>query len=148
MTRYLRIACAVAFILLLSALVALWIRSIYCKDLVYGVSRNHRLFQVFSEAGGIGVALTAPNEINYDEPFWRVVSTPSGSYASDGILGFRYIDDSPAVAVVAPYWFLTLLALTCGALFAFKRPRRLSLRSVLLVGTLMAVALVLGVYFL
>jgi hypothetical protein len=156
MMRYARYAVAVLFALLAVGFVALWVRSYAWNDGIVGpIGGNHSA----SVSHCQGIAM-------FDFRRWNVRSVPLEEWrwlSSDATalseemewwktcsllrLGFILTVQPPhQISASMPHWFLVASSLGLAALFAFKRTCRFSLRTILLVTTLLAAILGLAVW--
>jgi hypothetical protein len=148
MTRYLRIAGAVAFALLACAMIGLWIRSYSLHDqLTYegdrsiwfgastrgGVTIGRQLVQMPPDDGDRFHLLT----LDYDQLNFtgRMLTT----------FGFGYMTLMSGASVTLPHWFLAASSFALAALFAVKKFSRFTTRDVLFATTVAALLLGLGV---
>ena len=153
MMRYARYAAAVVFALLAVGFVTLWVRSGYRWDQV-NWRVNGKVFVAFNTYWG---TFDVRVFINSDAlPSWLasgVSSTPiamvmNPSWPTSSLPGVRYEWRYNAFGAKAnlPYWCLAASSLGLAALFAFKRSWRFSLRTILVVTTVLAGLLGFAVY--
>jgi hypothetical protein len=153
MTRYLRIAVAVCFVLLAVALIALWVRSYGNFDSVSGPVGLDCYAGFYSSLGVVNFSLVCsddppPDANNWNVQHAKIQSRLAGSRLRRGWIGLQVRFDKGDLNFALPYWFLTTLSTALAALFAFKRTWRFTVRGLLIATTLLAVALGLGVYLL
>ncbi len=142
--RYLRIAFSATYLIACVLLIVLWIRSYWQHDETtirldrssewHGIAR----FIVDSEKGWFTIHFVAKNPM----PLSFVIPQVS-------ILGFRWGHwQSYVLYLISPYWLPTTVALIFAALPWIRWSKRFSLRTMLIVTTLVAVVLGLIVYLL
>ena len=140
--RYLRIAfsatCAIACVLL----VAMWVRSRYAYDGIYGPLPGSG-FVIMSRSGGLGVGLHCEKWAGgwslFARPPWKV-NLPYRT-----ALGFvEYMKDSEMYRLRLPYWCLILISVAFAAVPWLRW--RFSLRTLLIAITAIAVVLELVVW--
>jgi hypothetical protein len=140
--RYLRIVfsatCAIACVLL----VALWIRSFWRGDVFQfgdgqALASNSGSLQTIDM--NLGQPLSSQTLITFAQPM--NLEAPQHS-----LLGCGYSPADKGTKLVIPYWFPTLLLATMAAFPWIQWDRRFSLRTLLIVTTLVAVVLVLSVW--
>jgi hypothetical protein len=156
MTRYLRIAGAVAFALLACVMIGLWIRSYSWSEGVNGPISDHYFAGIEHCYGLVICDLSRWDELPCEE--WRhpIQSAESLESAivywkSETALGLGFLFNARAAngfGMSFPHWFLAATSIALAAVLAFKRSWRFSIRSILIATTLLAVALGLGVYLL
>ena len=146
--RKLRIAWSVACGIACVLLIALWVRSYWCADVI-DIPRSKYLVEVGSEYGKIGI-------VKFDDPSisagrWEFVSEdprpPGGDvWLWPTLLGFARPVTPGMSAIVVPHWFLVLQFASAGALPRLQGFQRFSLRTLLIATTLVAVVLGLIVW--
>jgi hypothetical protein len=137
MMRYARYAAAWFFALAAVGFVALWVRSYFHFDQVYGPIGSLPVC-LSSDSGA--VMLHSSGEVFND---WTVITfEPIGS-PYPNLLGFTVLE---GYALRVPYWFLVASSLGLAALFAFKPITRFTVRGLLITTTLLASVLGLAVY--
>jgi hypothetical protein len=160
MMRYARYAAAIVFALLAVGFVALWVRSNEWNDRIAGPVSDARSIVCNSYGGDVTITWLRLDRLGWfsqwrlsflqmpleEEWRWhRNVPEPLILFNPD-YFNFNFNADSERISVTLPYWFLAASSLGLAALFAFKRTWRFSLRTILVVTTLLAALLGLAVY--
>jgi hypothetical protein len=154
--RRLRIAASVFFAVVTVALCVLWVRSYYLTDSLE-IRTNERLFQVRSVVGRIVLWRYLPADKQYGQILldefsqgkFFATSTFGDSFWSlskEGELGFFYRANKESLKVGIPYWFVVAVPIGLSMIPWLSNARRFSLRTLLIVTTLVAVVLGLGVW--
>jgi hypothetical protein len=154
MLRKLRIAFSVVCGIVCLSLIALWVRSYWWLDSIYGTPPNNYAVSLYTAYGRIAFAAF---DRTYDAAFtgyrvtgWHVgtsridrpptfqlVNTPLTNFG----LGFAGSRDRYGMVVVIPLWFLTMLLSIASIVPWMNTYRRFSLRTLLIATTLIAVLL-------
>ena len=153
--RKLRIAFSAACVIACVLLIALWVRSYKCADTFSFPLTSTHLLGASSAQGvvsGIESQYAAgyykgPWEMLHDstiEPSIAKVHDPQNRPGYHGILGLSFINSWPFHVLCIPYWFLVGGTLMVSYLPWRSRTFRFSLRTLLIVTTL--VALLLGLF--
>jgi hypothetical protein len=153
MTRYLRIAGAVAFALLACALIGLWIRShFYLDQLTYLHDRSIWFGASSQNQVTMGRELLLMPD---DGDRLRLLTISQERLNTAGnrpstFFGFGYRTQAPSgsASLTLPHWFLAGCAAAVAALLAFKRFRQFTVREALFATTVVALLLGSVVYFL
>jgi hypothetical protein len=152
--RPLRIATSAAFLLVCALWIALWARSYYWVDNVIGRLSNTTSLDVGSAQGQL--AILAINRVHVEPPFghdvWTLKSVSLDQVPEEIRLyslsnpcrtlfhfGRHFEIDQNSVRM--PHWFLVMTTGVTATVLAIRRPWRFSLRTLLIVMTLVAVAL-------
>jgi hypothetical protein len=139
--KWLRIAWSVCFEILCVLLIALWVRSYRLRD---EVSLSWKTFlgsnsgTVYFHQAGIPLLLGEP----HGRWFHFKATEPRKTFKWQPTYG-----GLPGGSIYFPHWFLVVLILTIAALPWIPWSTRFSLRTLLIVTTLIVVTLGLGVYF-
>jgi hypothetical protein len=140
--RKLRIAWSAVCAITCALLIVLWVRSYWVVETVLCKFSHRALIGVESELGALGFGIAAEESI---EP-WIVFSQPSKKWLHDHAAnrwpeqawrGFYFSD----VAIIAPYWFWSLVPAALAAAPWLKWSNRFSLHTLLIATTLVAVVL-------
>ena len=142
----LRIAFSATCLIACVLLIALWVRSYWWTDFLYGPVSEVRFFESNSYCGRLALSLTSdPVHLQH----WKVYSHQSGPL--DGMfapwkweLGKSKFSDSWVAAF--PHWFSVALFGVLSAAPWLRLTRRLSLRTLLIATTPVAVMLGLAAY--
>jgi hypothetical protein len=145
MMRYFRYAAAAFFALLAIGFAALWVRSYYRADAIYGYFGPDSSVELRSHRGVAGCIIEFDSADNAATNRWWLQSRAVDPEPLSGS-GFSLSLDPWPTWVTVPHWFLALSSLGLAALFAFKRIWRYSLRTILVATTLLAGLLGLAVY--
>jgi hypothetical protein len=149
MMRYARFAAAVLFALLAVGFVALWVRSYYVYDCVWGTTRSGTVFDIGSHWGGIIFQFDYSRSIGPELTAASFTDPETFPHEPEELgpgFGFAYFAKNNDSMIVIPHWFLAALSLGLAAIFAFKRTWRYSLRTVLIATTILAGLLGLAVW--
>jgi hypothetical protein len=143
--RKLRIAwsavCAIAFVLL----IVLWVRS-YWRLQILERRTGSQAIQISSVKGRVAIARIDPRAA-IKRSYLSVTAGDSADWRNGGVLGFRYYHDGWITALIAPHWLPALLSAALAVIPWISRSWRFSLRTLLIVTTLIAVVLGLMVAF-
>jgi hypothetical protein len=145
MMRYARYAAAALFALLAVGFVALWVRSYFRADSLYGYFADDCPVGFHSHRGVAGCIIEFDSADYAPAKGWWFQSRSVDPEPLAG-WGFRLSLNSWPSWVFIPHWFLAASSLGLAALFAFKRSWRYSLRTILVATTLLAAVLGLAVY--
>lgn len=156
MTRYLRIAAAIVFAMLALAFAALWVRSYFHLDRVFGPIGKWYV-AAWTDPATVHIRIGSEEP---PSPVWAFYNSPVSRrsplmrpqlsrwdwryYYGQG---FNGSSDASGVDASIPIGILFVLSFAAFALLAFKR-WRFTVRGLLIATTLIAVALGRGVYFL
>jgi hypothetical protein len=162
MIRYARYAVAALFVLLAVAFAALWVRSYWWMDYRIRVIGGPLGLFVHSQQGQLRfftfrhtplpVSNRRPGA--FDDLFRETFALPNSPHripaqwrARREVLGeFQWTHYPDGERFVVPHWFPTASSLGFASLFAFKRPWRYRLRTIIVATTLIAGLLGLAVY--
>jgi hypothetical protein len=147
--RKLRIAWSVAWGILCLLLIGLWVRSYQWSEVLI-IPVSDTLFIAFGSVQGEMTACKSRNVPGYFQHGWEIQSTPpmdrrifderpEAQPGYRGVFGFGFIDSPPTFSICAPYWFFVVL-LGISSTIPWL-PWRFSLRTLLIVMTLVAVGL-------
>jgi hypothetical protein len=145
--RYLRIAFSATCLIACVLLIVLWVRSYFVHDaLGFTVPGVLQVLQIDSGYGGLGVS--AARRTRQVELDWGFASWEPGPNIWDSNWAFkRWTDMSGSYVVVGfPDWFLILIGVTLSVVPWIPWSRRFSLRTLLIITTLVAMVLGLAVY--
>ena len=138
--RKLRIAWSVAWGVVAVLLVALWVRSYWVGNVLRCPVTQTIAIRLVSQRGFYGVGLRDPSDTRDKEPNGLAAFMPE-AFAPPTWHFFTRSSMYPNERyLMAPWWTVALLTATLSV--AAQRPRRFSLRTLLIVTTL--VAMVLG----
>lgn len=147
--RRLRIVASAFFAVAAVALCVLWARSYWWRDQAVWVFAPGRYIDVQSDRGNLSARFRDIRDLG------TVRSSDPSTFTlrsrwlstSDRFQGFGWHVSSDFVLSASPYWFLVLTAVMLGMLIAPLHPGfRFSLRTLLIVTTLVAVVLGMGVW--
>jgi hypothetical protein len=146
-TRYLRIAVTALSLTACVLLVALWVRSNRWADDVWIPLPLNRDIGLTSESGCVSISLfrrdmTPPYPFGWSSSDMNRTRNPVPPTNS----GFRVVREPDYSLIYVPNWFLALLAAVFAAVPWVNRIRRYSLRTLLIVTTLVAVGLGTVIY--
>jgi hypothetical protein len=154
--RYLRIAFSLLCGIVCLALTALWVRSYWYWDELYNPISNTHLIVVESASGRAMVDFTQSSP---GAPWiWHLSLPLNGRYwegpmdfwedanRDTGIAGFALYANPWHTNYRAPLWFFILVFAAIGAAPWLKWSKRFSLRTLLILITILAAVLGLGVY--
>jgi hypothetical protein len=151
MIRRLRIAASVFFAILSVALVILWVRSYWARDSVWGWFPFPAYLQFTSESGRTMIIATSErhkpmlrsSSVPADSPpipgFPLPSSPPSWYFSIDTHAG--NLNDMWFVDIRSPHWFVAILTSAVAILTWTRWQPSFSLRTMLIVTTLIAAAL-------
>jgi hypothetical protein len=156
--RRLRITLSAMCLVVCTLLIALWVRSYYWRDSIYG-RVNSKLIHAISMEGQIELSRFAKQnhpmglytgQVRHSRlEQWKrlqIQMFPAPPEPTT-IVGFGLRRTIPqGISIYAPYWFLVLLSAAFATAPWVRWPKRFSLRTLLIVTTLIAVLLGLAVY--
>jgi len=154
MLKYLRIAVTALTVMAGALLVALWVRSNWYWDHLYNPIGNNNLIIIESASSRVIVKLaTGGGPYN-----WHLSQELKGNYwagafqdweednRNKGVAGFAYYATPWITTYRVPHWFLVLLSAVLSLIPWLPWSRRFSLRTLLIVTTLVAVGLGMVLY--
>jgi hypothetical protein len=133
MLKDLRIAVTALSLTACALLIALWVRSMYSRDL--------------ASLGDVTVASMPGRIILYTLPNgggpWRLEDHPKYAAVLEAVAGvpIAFGNVSAGSYVTAPYWFLVVVSAAIGALLQWRHPYRFTVRTLLIATTLVALGL-------
>ena len=141
MLKYLRIAVTALCLTACMLLMALWVRSYSWTDFLFRPGSEARLHYLQSHCGMVAAYSEA---VLPAERSWTFYSHPSNE--SKGMLGhakwgFAYDSQADFSRIVAPHWLFVLCTAVLGVAPWIHFSKRFSLRTLLIVTTLVAVGL-------
>ena len=138
--RYLRIAFSITCLTACVALVALWVRSNRARDVLIGPIYGIHSFSLTSVDGRIGFfrLWTGGRDLPYSVHSDPIDEFPPFAPESFTITKPTRIN---GLGVVLPHWFLVVLTGTFAVIPSLKWSRRFSVRTLLIVMTLIAALL-------
>jgi hypothetical protein len=138
MLRKLRITFSVACGIVCLLLVALWVRSYWIQDVIWGWFPHGGYLQVNFDHGHVKVIANGERQ----EPKWRyrsrVPNVPKLTWYYNLDRASRY---GWWLDIKAPLWFVSIVVAAAGAVPCVQWSKRFSLRTLLIATTLVAVAL-------
>jgi hypothetical protein len=156
MLKFLGIAVTALSLTACLLLIALWVRSYRYNDILEKKTSS-RLLQLHSRTGCLTFRQSHPgrnprirasdlalilDEISLGRTFISDPVSDSSEYPwGGGVFGFGRFEQGSTTVVFAPHWFPVLLSGTLAVIPWFPWSRRFSLRTLLIVTTLVAVAL-------
>jgi hypothetical protein len=143
MLKYLRIAVTAFSLTVCLLLIALWVRSYWWIDLVYGPLIPTRCVEVASIDGNIEVVVIDPQSTLVDYATgWGIESLDRNyNIPMHGVPTWSFAFDKYYANAAFPHWFTVLLSGTLAAAPWISWQRRFSLRTLLIATTLIAVVL-------
>jgi hypothetical protein len=160
MLKYLRIAVTALSLAACVLLVAIWVRSYFRWDSPHGPFLGNRWIQLNSLQGHLFIGIHERDSLgsygSYVHWNWRTFrlhrlretgATGTVAWPFDwriGALGFGVVETNGLRSVFLPYWFLVLITIAVAAAACWKSSWQFSLRTLLIVTTLVAVLLGIG----
>jgi hypothetical protein len=122
-------------------LIALWVRTWYSCDSIFGPVTDQRGFVMTSRQGGLSLGLITQSTTRWGLRSLPPETVPNLPYST--ALGFGVCPSSPngIVALRTPYWFLVLFTAMLAGVLVNQEPWRFSLRTLLVMMTFFAVLL-------
>jgi hypothetical protein len=155
MTQLIRMLVAYTCLVLVMAFVALWVASYFWLSIISYTSKSEERFAVSSERGQLQWTWSRwiPGVVAYPI-YWRVMPIEDNERfmklhrgvwpPEPSLIGFATRRDDRTFQVVTPHWFPILLI---GAIGFIAKPRpklKLSIRDLLIITTILAVLLTIG----
>jgi hypothetical protein len=149
--RLLRITASAAFLAAGAVLFAAWMRNFCWADVVWAPLPGARQMTIASSDGQIEVGILRPTRWSPKPEGWgRATYTASQNRVLEvfvpwnKVIRYRFTINR-SMAIVLPHWLLTLAMLMLAAVPWIRWSRRFTIRTMLVVTTLIAVVLALAV---
>jgi hypothetical protein len=152
----LRISASVAGLLMSAAVAIAWVRNFWCADVFWAPLPNAGQVAIASADGQVEFGISYPAvrgaaRTNRGTEFWGWQRyTASRNRASAILLPWKTVihyrvTQKGSIAVVLPHWLLAIVPLLLAGALWIRWSRRFTIRTLLVITTLVAIVLALGV---
>src|SRR5262245_36091813 len=145
---WLRFAASAAFVMLCLLIAASWVRSYWAYDTLTLVQPKTPVYYGVGAAQGVLMFVLPTDKTllaKFREWQWQLNTLTFQSIALPTKFGFAFFRDSTEVDLAVPHWFALLLSAALAALPWLRF--RFSLRTMLIVTTLIALLLAIAAWF-